>query len=356
MPTTPIDWSQLWYPGPRRAFSADEMARAGSDSPSPTLLAVAAINIASLVFVVLTLAPAEQTARLLAALLALLVLGIWAARWLWWRPWRRPLLQAQLGLAAALLLMVLGIRWRIEDRAELQALALVLTVGISLLVTALWFLVVWRAHHIEGRLREQAEREKAIEMARRLAAAQMEPHVLFNTLASVQHWVQTRDERAAPLLAALTGYLRATLPLFNKPLLALHEELTAVQRYVEVMQARMGTRLAWQLDVEASLHRQQLPPGVLLTLVENAIVHGLEPQLAGGQVRLRGQHQGSQVHIDIIDNGPGPSPLMHDGVGLANIRQRLHLAFGTRATLTLSRASGGGCCAHLELPVMTATA
>jgi len=351
MPHKPIEWCQLLHPGPKRAFTTDEMARAGSDSPSPTLLASAAINFAAIAFVVLQLAPASQTARLSAALVALAVLGSAAARWLWWRPWARPLLQAQLGVTATVVLMVLGISWRVPDRADREAIALALILGVSLLVTALWFLVVWRANQIEARLREQAEREKAIEMARRLAAAQMEPHFLFNTLASVQHWVQTKDDRAAALLAALTGYLRATLPMFNRPMVAAKEELAAVERYLQVMQARMGTRLVWRCDVDEALQGLQLPPGVLLTLVENAVVHGLEPQLGGGELVLRGRAQGAIAHIEVIDNGPGPHPAIQEGVGLTNIRARLALACGTKASLTLGPAPDGGFRAELQLPL-----
>jgi LytS/YehU family sensor histidine kinase len=213
-----------------------------------------------------------------------------------------------------------------------------------------WFLVVWRAQTIESRLREQAEREKSIEMARRLAAAQIEPHFLFNTLASMQHWVQTKDDRAAPLLAALTGYLRATLPLFKHALLPAGEELVAVQRYLEVMQARMGARLAYTLDIEPGLERALLPPGLLLTLVENAIAHGLEPQLAGGHISVRARRLGDTAAFEVLDDGVGPAPDMQDGVGLANARQRLALNCGATASLHIAAAEGGGCHAQIRLP------
>ena len=84
-----------------------------------------------------------------------------------------------------------------------------------------WFLTLYRAHQIEGRLRELAERDRAVALAGQLMAAQIQPHFLFNSLASLQHWVQTQDPRAAPMLEALTDFLRATLPLFNRPALTL---------------------------------------------------------------------------------------------------------------------------------------
>jgi hypothetical protein len=356
-PQPAIDWVQLWYPGRRQPFTPEEMARAGSDAPSPTLVAAAGINFATLAFVALQLAPAEQTARLTAALVAMAVLGNFAARWLWWRPWRKPLMRAMLGVAAAMLLLSFGARARIPSREERHGVALVLAIGSALVVGVLWIVTIWRAQQIEGRLAAQAEREKAIEMARRLAAAQIEPHFLFNTLASLQHWVQTHDERAAPLLASLTGYLRATLPLFKQPLLAAGEEITAVQRYLEVMQARLGAaRLSWRVDVDEAAQQALLPPGLLLTLVENAVAHGVEPQLEGGTVQLRGRRIAEDLVFEVIDNGPGPAPTMRDGVGLANVRQRLALLASDAAQLIIQRADSGGCHAEIRLPFQTAKA
>ena len=327
------------------------MARAGADAPSPTLMLVVGVNLGCLVLAVLTLSPAALRPTLAGVIAALVVPGAWAAHWLWRRPWRRPLMVVScglglfMGLSAGLLGRALPAS---EDRS---AVALTLATGCMLLLAGLWFLTVWRAHQIEARLAAQAERERAIEMAQRLASAQLAPHFLFNTLASVQHWVQTRDDRAAPLLAALTGYLRATLPMFNRPRLALADELLAVERYLQVMQARMGPRLAWQIDVEPALLALQLPPGVMLTLVENAIVHGLEPALAGGRVQLRGRLQDGQAHLEVIDDGPGPPPALQEGVGLGNVRQRLQLTCGPAAQLTLGPAPGGGFRAHLQLPL-----
>jgi hypothetical protein len=347
----PIDWTQLWYPGPKRAFTADEMARAGSDAPSRTLLVITAVNVATAVLMLAQVAPPGQTARLTAALVALVALGAVAARWLWWRPWRRPLMQVQLAVLAVLVLVMLGIRWRVPERTEREALALVLALGCALLVTLLWFLVTWRAGQIESRLREQAEREQAIEMARRLSAAQLEPHFLFNTLASLQHWVDTGDARAAPLLAALTGYLRATLPMFKRPLMTLGDELLAVERYLQVMQARLGSRLRWQIKVEEPVRRALLPPGLVLTLVENAVLHGAEPQLRGAEVQVRGRVQAGRVELEVIDSGPGATTPLREGAGLGNLRQRLQLGCGDDARLDLGPAPGGGFRAQLQLPL-----
>jgi LytS/YehU family sensor histidine kinase len=251
-----------------------------------------------------------------------------------------------------MLLLSVGAATRIPQREERQAVALVLAVGSALVVAVLWVVALWRAQQIEGRLAAQAEREKAIDMARRLATAQIEPHFLFNTLAGLQHWVQTKDERAAPLLAALTGYLRATLPLFDRPLLAAGDELLAIERYLQVLQARLGpARLQWRIDVDAAARAAQLPPGLLLTLVENAVQHGIEPLLSGGELTLRGRVGGDGLIFEVRDNGPGPAADLREGVGLTNLRQRLALTGGPAARLSLEAAAGGGCRAEIRIPL-----
>ena len=142
--------------------------------------------------------------------------------------------------------------------------------------------------------------------------------------------------------------------MFKRPTLALHEELLAVERYLQVMQARMGHRLKWQIHCAPELRNLQLPPGVLLTLVENAILHGLEPQLGGGEVHLSAHVHGSLAHIDVQDTGCGLVANPAEGVGLINIRQRLLLACGDSARLELRAAPKQGVWAHIELPLSKA--
>jgi signal transduction histidine kinase len=350
MSSKPIDWSQLWYPGRRQPFTPDEMARAGADGPSRTLLALLLVNVLMLMLALALLAPEGQGQSMSAAFVMLTALGAALGWWLWWRPWRQPLMLAELGVMAGMLLAALLLRQLLPDRESRGGLAFVIGAGTTTVVFLLWFLVVWRAQQIEARLAALAEREQAIEMARRLAAAQLEPHFLFNTLASLQHWVDTRDERASPLLTALTGYLRATLPLFKQPTLPLSDELVAVERYLQVMQARLGARLAWQIDIEPALRALPLPSGALLTLVENAVQHGIEPSLRGGTVQLRARRRGAWAELEVADNGAGLPAQPADGVGLANVRQRLSLLGGPGAALALAPGPDGGCIARLTLP------
>ena len=209
---------------------------------------------------------------------------------------------------------------------------------------------------IEARLREIDERERAVGMALQLASAQIQPHFLFNSLASLLHWVQAKDDRAAPMLQALTGFLRATLPLFNQPRLALGDEAQAAAQYLEVMRLRLGDRLQYRLAIEPAAAGAQVPPGLLLTLAENAVEHGVMPSLRGASIEVTARRVGDELQLTVTDTGPGLPPERADGkwpadgVGLANTRARLAQAFGARAGLSLANAPSGGCVAAIHLP------
>ena len=154
------------------------------------------------------------------------------------------------------------------------------------------------------------------------------------------------DARAAPLLRDFTAYLRATLPMFERELQPLADEMEMVRRYLAIMQARLGSRLAFRLDMPADVD-SELPPGIVLTLVENAIAHGIEPQLRGGHVEVAGRRDAGRTVITVRDDGPGLAPGWAEGVGLSNTRRRL-LAALPNASLTLTDAAPG-CVATLTL-------
>jgi hypothetical protein len=352
-----VDWSQIWYPGPTRVFTPGELLQAGGDRPGRTLQMAVMVNFALFAFMLMQAAPPAATAAL-TLLLALGGLVGWrGALQLWRRPSRRGLaLWTLAGVLAVMALSLLAVELKGLARGT-PARGWVLGMGavLALLLSiGWWFVTVYRAQQIEARLREQAEQARALAMAGQLAAAQIQPHFLFNSLASLQHWVQAKDDRAAPMLAALTGFLRATLPLFNRPRLALGDEAGAVREYLAVMQLRLGERLRYAVEVDPRAAAAQVPPGLLLTLVENAVEHGVTPSLAGAEVRVQARAAGTEVTLSVADTGPGPMPGTTDGVGLANIRSRLAQAFGARAVLSLENAAGGGCIARITFPLETA--
>ncbi len=347
-----IDWSQLWNPGPVRVFTAEELRLAAQDGPSRTLVMSVLINLALLAWVVLQVAPAPLTAVLTGLMAGGCVSVLALARRLWSRPERRLLARfnfALMGLGLVLgLAVALAPRW--ADPAHerwvfgtVWMMAVVASLG-------LWFLAVFRSEQIAGRLREHAEREQAVEMARQLAAAQIQPHFLFNSLASLQHWVQAKDDRAAPMLEALTGFLRATLPLFNQARLRLGDEAEAVRRYLQVMQLRLGERLRFSIEIDPAAAELQVPPGVLLTLVENAVEHGVQASLHGAAVHVQARQEAGGTVLTVQDTGPGLAPGAAEGVGLGNSRARLAQAYGAQAALQLLPGDAGGCTARVVLP------
>jgi Histidine kinase len=345
-----IDWRMVFMLPPKRRFTADELRRAQIGGMSRTLKISAGVNVAmpvlSILATTVTRAPWTFTLALLLVTAGHTV-GTVAA---WADPSSRAARLAYWGLP---LMTALSCGFLLVDKSmPLKLLTGYLLVSILASMT-LCLATLHRHHYIEQRLREADERDKAVEMAQRLAGAQLEPHFLFNTLASAQHWVDTKDDRAAPLLHALTGYLRATLPMFKTALLPARDELLAVQRYLEVMQARLGARLHFEINVDPAVESTLLPPGVLLTLVENAVAHGVEPQTQGGHIHVQAVDAGSHAVFAVTDNGPGLPALFSEGVGLGNARQRLQLTCGASAQLTLGAAAGGGCRAEVRLPLPT---
>jgi signal transduction histidine kinase len=350
-----IDWSQLWYPGPTRVFTPTELERAGRDRPSRTLVTMVMINMAILAMAVLQSAPPRATALLTGLLAAAAVVSMKSGLALWRLPTRRRLTYYSLGIGLGTGIAAGLIRGRVADDTT-RVWAVATCVGAALLLTiGLWFLALYRAHQIAARLREQDERERREDMARQLAQAQIQPHFLFNSLASLQQWVQTKDDRAPALLDALMGFLRTTLPLFDRPQLGVGEEAEAVRHYLGVMQLRLGERLRWTVEIDPGATAAVLPPGLLLTLVENAIEHGVQQSLAGAEVWLRAERIGERLRVDVLDRGPGIAADAADGVGLANARTRLTQAFGRTATLVLERAAGGTL-ARIDCPFTTLAA
>jgi hypothetical protein len=222
----------------------------------------------------------------------------------------------------------------------------------------LMVLVAWARRQVLARelteLRLMSERDTAARQAAearlKLLQGQIQPHFIFNTLSAVQHWVDSGDVRGAALLRELTAFLRGSTELLGRADVTLAEEAAMVGHYLAIMQGRLGDRLRSQVHIEPELALQRLPPGLLLTLVENAVEHGIAPALQGGEVQVRAALQADGWTLTIEDSGMGLNPQWQDGVGLANTRQRLAHAFGDRAELTITpQAQGTAACIHVRL-------
>jgi sensor histidine kinase YesM len=181
--------------------------------------------------------------------------------------------------------------------------------------------------------------------------AQIEPHFLFNTLALISQLIETDPPEAARVHAHLIEYLRSTLPQMRaggKSTLGKQVELS--RAYLGIMQARMKERLTVRFDVPVFLGSAPFPPMMLQTLIENAIKHGLEPKIEGGAIDVRAKVVGSTLHVDVCDDGAGIDLHADDGVGLANIRERLQLLYGSSAELVIEAPISGGACASIRIP------
>jgi len=235
----------------------------------------------------------------------------------------------------------------------LQDMNQVARVVLSVSLVAFLFYAVFsnKARAAEAERREAAARLQLLQ-------AQIEPHFLFNTLANVQSLMDHDPPRAKQMLADFTDYLRASLGTFRSQESAVADELNLAQSYLQLLAGRMEDRLKFSISADDLARKQPLPPLLLQPLVENAIVHGLEPSIDGGTVQVSARLAGQQLILEVQDNGRGidaparPHARRGNGVALDNIRQRLMARYGPAATLTVE-ASHPGTLARICVPLQS---
>ncbi len=202
----------------------------------------------------------------------------------------------------------------------------------------------------------QTETEKELTVAKlSLLHAQVEPHFLYNTLASAQLLARSDPPRADEMLGHLIQYLRHSLPRTEDELSTLGAELERAVAYLEILKIRMGHRLSVQVDIPENLRATPLPPMMLQTLVENAIKHGLEPRTAGGTVWIRARRNDDVVAVTVADDGEGlnagpNAKTSGTGIGLKNVRERLRLVYDGRAALAVVANFPAGVAATITVP------
>jgi len=198
--------------------------------------------------------------------------------------------------------------------------------------------------------RSELERQ-ALDSRLRLLQAQVEPHFLFNTLANVRELVDSGSPQASTVLGSLIAYLRAAVPRLQGPATNLGQEIDLVRAYLEVMHMRMPDRLQFTLQADDAALAMRCPPMTLLTLVENAVRHGIDPSEEGGRIEVRVRLQDGRCRAEVIDTGVGLGNAGGGlGTGLSNLRERLQLAFGGDAQLRLSALQPHGVSADLDFP------
>ena len=201
--------------------------------------------------------------------------------------------------------------------------------------------------------RSELERQ-ALDARLHLLQAQVAPHFLFNTLANVQALVDAGSPHASTVLQSLVAYLRAAVPLLHEPAATIERELQLVRPYLELMHMRMPDRLQYAMNVAPSALKIRCPPTTLLTLVENAVRHGIDPSEEGGRIDIDIERLGERCVVRVTDTGLG----LHEsgnglGTGLTTLRERLQLIFGDEAHLRLTSVAPRGVAVEVDMPART---
>ncbi|SDC28542.1 Histidine kinase [Massilia sp. PDC64] len=205
------------------------------------------------------------------------------------------------------------------------------------------------------------QQEQIAEAARLLAEAklrtlqaQIEPHFLYNTLANVVSLIGSDPARARHMLERLIDFLRASLSASRAEHATLGAEIDLARAYLDLLTVRMGARLRYRIDVDDASRAATIAPMLIQPLVENAVMHGIEPKVDGGTIVVRAQRTGAGLCVEVADDGVGlvpAAPRPGGGVGLSNLRERLRSLHGNNAQLQLLENQDGGVTARLILPV-----
>ncbi len=292
---------------------------------------------------------------------ALVHLGI---RWWirdWETQWRRIAgvvpLAAVIGfvlgvaLADALLGHASMAYWSQAPRQAAGFLVLSLVCG-----AAITYYFASRAQLAHAREQAQIALRQAAEAQLRLLQSQLEPHMLFNTLANLRALIGLDAARAQAMLDHLVGYLRATLDASRCTEHSLHAEFDRLRDYLELMALRMGPRLRYTLELPAALATQPIPPLLLQALVENSIQHGLEPKVEGGSIRVAARQEGGMLVLEVKDTGVGSphdlnAPHGHEHFGIAQVRARLQSHYGNAGALIFEAPAADGTRARAQFPI-----
>ncbi|MBV8659084.1 MAG: histidine kinase, partial [Burkholderiales bacterium] len=247
---------------------------------------------------------------------------------------------------------------------SIAAQTIIISLVMSMLLN-LFFYANARQARIAMEMAAQQQRaldaeHRALEAQLRMLQAQIEPHFLYNTLANAVGLIDPAPTRARQLLEHLIDYLRASLVSSREETTYLGREIETIRAYLDLMQVRMGERLRYRIDLPAALRGQPLPPMLLQPLVENAITHGLEPKIEGGEITLTVETATDGLLITIADTGvglnPNAVPRPGGGIGLTNLRERLAVLYGGSASISLLENAPCGVKVVLKLPLQLGNA
>jgi signal transduction histidine kinase len=209
-----------------------------------------------------------------------------------------------------------------------------------------------RAQALQFALERETLQRQAADARLALLTAQIQPHFLLNTLANVQELIESGSPQAVPVFRSLIEYLRACMPRLQQADATLGDEEKLVRAYLDLMHMRMPDRLAFSVEIAPELRTLRFPPMALLTLVENAVRHGIDPACEGGRVDVGAARvDPGTVRLWVADSGVGLSEQAGEGQGLANLKARLRAFFGETARVELTEQVPHGVRAEIRVPV-----
>ncbi len=222
--------------------------------------------------------------------------------------------------------------------------------GFGLLTVAL---PLWNAQSKMRSVQWAELKHTAMSAQLKALQAQVEPHFLYNTLANARYLTRQDPQRATQMLDHLIAYLRTSVPDMRSPVSTLGREFDLAEHYLQLMAIRFGERLHFDLHLADDLRSQPVPPLMLMTLVENAVQHGVEPQPGDVTIVVSAHLADGMLQVQVRNNGAGlQDKVLGSGVGLRNLRERMHALYGARATFTLCTMEDGQVAADIRLPLV----
>ena len=201
----------------------------------------------------------------------------------------------------------------------------------------------------EERIKRLTSEKRMAESKLRLLQAQMEPHFLFNTLSNILSLLDSDPGRGKSMLVDLVRYLRTSLAKTREKTTTLGHEMEMIQAYLNIFKGRMGDRLHWHIDIPDAAKEIPFPPMLIQPIVENAIRHGLEPKIDGGEVSIKVEVEDHLVRVAVTDTGVGFDAADGSGLGLSNVKERLQSLYEEGARLILEENKPTGLKAVIEI-------